>query len=109
MTSDPVLANLADRAAKAAAEADRAASALRDYLLGGTVSKPESDWIELKFAEIYFGKSPSAVRRWAVNEGLGEFINGKWYLQVSQVLKYKSVRIVTSHFDKVILKPSALS
>ena len=82
-TPDPTLIRLAEEAA-------RAALALQDYIAGAH-AEPEDDFVTLREAEAGYGRSNIQVRRWAKDEGLGEFRNGQWYLSKERVLRHKGL------------------
>lgn len=61
---------------------------LHEMALGETLP-PVGDLVPLRVAAVEFRKSVDTVRRWAVDEGLGEKIDGQWYLNRSLALRHK--------------------
>lgn len=104
MTPDPVLQRLVDEAAVAAAAAASALDALRAYTAS---ERPADDLVALRDAETEFGRSNDTLRRWAVEERLGEFVDGKWFLRRSLVLQFK--RVGKMHTQSAEVTPPARS
>ena len=80
--TDPTLVELL-------ADIDRAQANLRAYLSGSAMP---TDLLTLKQIAHEFCRSEDTARRWAIDEGLGVKIGGRWMISRAVVNRHKLMR-----------------